>query len=720
MGTVRIQSSQSSPATTFYLEADHIGTDAPNRRWLVRFYLRASNGPGGSTGSRYNGQGYQVGRYAGNEFGRHQGSPFLPPGYPNGATRWHDGPWDVWVTGSGMAWDMPLTMTLQYGSINTTLGGSIYLPQIATVPPAPSPLVTTPDQTTATSMRYQFSGNGDGGSGIIRWEVMYGTDPTFAPGTYSIIPSSGTSILTGLTPTTTYYMVSRGVNSVGNGPWSSPRDGTTLAATAPGMLVLPSLDGKSATVTLTPPPEMPSPTGYRLEYRLVGGSTTALDVGSSTTISPLTPGATYQWRAAAVSGTYTGPFSAWTSVEQPNTNTNPGDYFDGSTAARTEVSYAWNGATNNSTSRAVGKAVLGWGAFASGNGASGGSGAVYRVTGGRSQQFAARVDFWTPTTAAGFHAGTGYAVGQTFEALQGATYNALAHVQIQNRSQRLAAMIVWLDVSRTEIARAVGESVNVTASVTNWTALSAVGTPPVGAVAGAIRVIDVEGIGWSEWRSGDSLLIDDVITPFTDYYFDGNTPDTVEWLYQWEGAPNASKSTGIRNPEPIPSPLIDPDCPPVPAPPRPPEISDSCVEDDVLQWRRFWQEIPELYTTSWVDTVSILKVQTSAEVRLVRVRYYPNPFGRTLENLDQDSFCAEQVISYIPGGAIFTLDGVSRRAFLEMEGSSTQYNADSLLHSDSNLWPLLGCGISYYVTVDVPTDTPTNALDLSYTLVQRY
>lgn len=724
MATNRITSSQSSPSVTFYLDADVVSVDTVNRRWLVRFYLRMSKG----SGSFYGGAGAQAAFWNGttNVAGSYSANPFLP----SGSTGWTQGPFDVWVPANAQGyWTgtqtvLPIAMGLSYGNVNTYPTGSITLGRLGTIPPAPSPLPGTPDQITATTMRYMFSSNGDGGSPMVRFEYQYSTSPTFASGNSAILSQgfSGIAPITGLTPLTTYYFRSRAVNGIGNSAWSTITSGTTLAATAPGMLVTPTLDGLSANVALTPPPDMPNPTKYRLERRVQGTTTvTGIDVLSSPVeVTNLVPGTTYEWRAAAVSGSYTGPFTAWTAVQQPNTNTNPGDYFDGSTPSRTDSTFAWNGTANNSTSRAIGKAVTGWGTFASGSSVSGGTGVVYRVTGGRSQQFAARVDFFTPTAVAGFHAGTAFDAGSTFLALQGATYDGLVHVRLPARSQRLAAMLVWVNGAGVEVGRAIGDPVVVAPSSNQWTPLRVAGQPPITATRGAIRVIDVAGTGWSTWKSGDSMLLDDAITPFADYYFDGNTPDTAQYDYQWEGAVNASPSKRLMSTAPAPNPLIDPDCPPVPAPPRPPGIPDSCLEDDITEWRRFWQEIPAIYVPTWVDTVPILKVETSTAVRLVRVRYYPNPFGRPLSSLEPDSFCAEQIISYIPGDAIFTLDGVSQRAFAEMEGSSQTLAADHLLRGDSNLWPVLGCGISYYVAVDVPTDTPTNALTLGYSLVQRY
>lgn len=607
------------------------------------------------------------------------------------------------------------------GVIGTaSLSGSI---NVATVPPPPIPSASTPDQITATSMRYQFVSGGTGGSPIIRFEYQYSTSPTFASGNSAVMTASmsGTEIIQNLAQTTTYYIRSRTVNAVGTSAWSTTKSGTTLTSTAPGLAVTPSVDGQSSTVAITPPPEMPSPSSYTLEYRPVGGGTTTLTgVSSPRVISPLTPGTTYEYRAAAVSGSVTSPFTAWTSLTQPNPNTSPGSYFDGSTAAKTDVTYSWAGTANNSLSRANGKAVAGWGTFASGNATSGGNGVVYRVTGGRSQAFAARVDFWAPTTAAGFHAGTSTALGSGFPVSQGGVYDGLIHVRLLSRSQRVAAMFVWVNDANTVLGTSVGDDILVQSSSTDWAPLRITASPPAGATRGALRVVDVVGDGWSLWAAGDTMLLDDAITPFNEYYFDGNTPDTATKVYVWDGAENASASRELVSLLPAPNPLIDPDCPPVPSPPRPPFIDDSCVEDDVTEWRRFSQEIQPNFIHSWLDSIPILRITTNAAARLVRVRYYPNPFDRPLTQLEADSFCAEQIISYIPGDTIFTLDGVSQRVYAEVAGSSSTISADHLLRSDTNIWPALGCGIGYYVTVDVPSDTPVNALSIDYSLVHRY
>jgi hypothetical protein len=120
-------------------------------------------------------------------------------------------------------------MTLYMGDTGTSgLGGPASVSttiQRATVPAPPTPLGL--DQITPTSMRYRFSGNSDGGSPILQWQIQYG--PT-GSGTALYVDSGGTTVLTGLTPATSYNVYARGRNAVGWGGFSSASIASTLAA----------------------------------------------------------------------------------------------------------------------------------------------------------------------------------------------------------------------------------------------------------------------------------------------------------------------------------------------------------------------------------------------------------------------------------------------------------------------------------------------------------
>lgn len=86
----------------------------------------------------------------------------------------------------------------------------------ATVPAAPT--AVSVDLITHTDFRYKFSGNSNGGSAILEWQVGYGyssSTPTW------FAPSSGTITVSAFTPGKLVYIWSRGRNAVGWSAWSA-------------------------------------------------------------------------------------------------------------------------------------------------------------------------------------------------------------------------------------------------------------------------------------------------------------------------------------------------------------------------------------------------------------------------------------------------------------------------------------------------------------------
>lgn len=225
--TDRIGVAKSSPSTDFWLEADVVSYNAAGGFATLHCYLRAANGGGGTSGSQYNGAGFQAG-YADNvEFGRVSGNPFLPGGYGAGALRWRSG-FVVNVSMSG-ARNVGLSMWLNYGNVNEWYGGSVWVPW---TPQAPTSVAV--DQITPTSARYRFSGNSDNGSPIATYQAQVATNPTFTQGVQTVSTGlGGLATFTDLTPATRYYFRSRGQNGIGWGPWSN----TGSAATASGAYV---------------------------------------------------------------------------------------------------------------------------------------------------------------------------------------------------------------------------------------------------------------------------------------------------------------------------------------------------------------------------------------------------------------------------------------------------------------------------------------------------
>lgn len=582
------------------------------------------------------------------------------------------------------------------------------------------------DQATATSLRYRFSAPADdGGAGIDGYQVQYSTASNFASAT--TINSGGTSTVTGLTPGTTYYFRSRAHNAVGWGGWSSTSSGATLAVTAPALTVTPLAIGSQTQITIVAPSNLNPPDTYILERRVQGSGTVITTTYPSgqvfpVTVTELTPGVTYEWRAAVTKGTYTSPYSSWIAQNQPAPNTNPGDYFDGATAAKPDVTYAWTGTAHLSASTENGVPPTGWEDFAGGNGVSGGTGAVYQVTGGASQSKSARVIFHSDCTAAGFFAGADRgATGRAAVAANGRYYGSAA-VQIPGRAQRLAARIDWLTAAGAFISSTTGTAQVVAAGGT-WTTLSATGVAPATAAFATVVVVDVTGTSWATWKGGDSFLIDSLLLTLGEPlpYFDGSTPDSAEFTYAWEGTVNASVSTRITLTQSVVDPLADPDCDPIPLPPTAPIIVDDCIIS-VGTWRRYWAILPPDQVSLWLAEIPTITLTTGAEpARQVRIRIYENPLDELPDTFVADTWVSEQIISYMPPNSVFVLDGVEEDVQASVDGADWRPANHLLYGSDGTpaTWPVLSCGIGYLISFDVPLDAPEGNLTTQVALTQR-
>jgi hypothetical protein len=114
---------------------------------------------------------------------------------------------------------------IQLGDASATTGWRA-LPKIQTSTTPPAPKAIGLDLIDMTSMRYKFSGNGDGGSAILEWQIGWGTSPV---STQNYLSSSGTSTISGLAPYTTYYFWARGRNANGWSGWSARSSARTLS-----------------------------------------------------------------------------------------------------------------------------------------------------------------------------------------------------------------------------------------------------------------------------------------------------------------------------------------------------------------------------------------------------------------------------------------------------------------------------------------------------------
>lgn len=92
--------------------------------------------------------------------------------------------------------------------------------------------------------------------------------------------------------------------------------------------------------------------------------------------------------------------------------------------------------------------------------------------------------------------------------------------------------------------------------------------------------------------------------------------------------PSLPQQTWLDTVAPVAPPtiIVDPDCPPVPAAPRPPLVPNSCIASPTL-WDRYSYPIPAEEVAAWAKTlITLTLTSATTDVRQVRARLTPNPF----------------------------------------------------------------------------------------------
>lgn len=573
----------------------------------------------------------------------------------------------------------------------------------------------------------------DGGQPVLLYTHQIATDAAFE-NVIAEWTSAGSTSRSGLPTRKTLFHRAMAVNAVTNfaaikgGAASTTRSfslGTAVVG-APSVNVASSTSGRQAVVTIVPPSNtggLPI-TGYETQTQYLSPSpipspstVTLAHTTITPTIKPLKPGATYRHRTRTRNVLGWGPYSAWVTEVQSRPSFNPGDYFDGSTAAEADTTYAWTGTVNKSISTATSPGVLGWSVATSYGSA---PVVIARATGGLVGNYGVRVIIKQDQTSGVIRVGQANVAGIRSTVLPGSRYNGSIKVRVL-RPQRMLAEIAWIDAGGTIIGYSLGPATVVPPN-TEFT-LSAGGDAPDLAAFAVIRSRDTAGSGYVPWRSGETYLTDGAMLSFGGPYpyFDGGFPAKGNYEYEWAGTPHNSISAR-KTVDVFVSPLIDPDCVVVPPAPRPPNVPNFCIEE-VGIWRRIWYRVESENVAEWFDMVPILNITTgSAAERQVRIRYYANPFSRDLEDLDPSAYCAEQIISYLPPSTVLTLDGITESAWASVAGGQT-IDANHLLYGSDGLpptWAALECGIDYYIALDVPPENGDGNVNLEFDLVTRY
>ena len=200
----------------------------------------------------------------------------------------------------------------------------------------------------AAQLSVSWSAPSANGSAITDYDVRYREKATPAPAWTETADTSSsttrTATITGLRDGMEYEVQVRAGSSVGDGPWSSSGSATT-AAGAPESPAAPTLTpgATQLAVNWTAPHDGGSSiTGYDVEYKKTSESTwgtwTHSGTGTSTTITGLDTGTTYEVRVRAKNTHGNSPWSASASADPggPHTPNVPGI-----TAGDGQLSVSW-------------------------------------------------------------------------------------------------------------------------------------------------------------------------------------------------------------------------------------------------------------------------------------------------------------------------------------------------------------------------------------------
>lgn len=242
-----------------------------------------------------------------------------------------------------------------------------------------------------------------------------------------------------------------------------------------------------------------------------------------------------------------------------------------------------------------------------------------------------------------------------------------------------------------------------------WVRLSMVYTPPAGVTAVRIAARMEVPAPATAVVGSKVYLTEAMLEPVAvvGAYFDGDFTDTgVAIVYDWLDVRGKSSSRVVQTV--AGGVLADPDCPPIPLPPRAPVIDELCV-DEISTYKRFTVTIPQEVVPAWADVVPIVNItSTSQPLRQLRARFYSNESNLDPADLVPCSYVGEFIVSYLPENSTMTIDGITQTVTVIGTNGDVQQAAHLLYGSGGGpmVWPAMSCGSRYDLAVDVdPTAT---------------
>jgi hypothetical protein len=211
-------------------------------------------------------------------------------------------------------------------------------------------------------------------------------------------------------------------------------------------------------------------------------------------------------------------------------------YFDGSTAASGDFTYAWSGTANASISNQQAPGITWWAPRWFGN--AGGTGFTYQTKSGRSGNACRKL--WK-TASGGSVLDTGITSGNiTIAAGQSLAASAWMRSDV---AQAFSAYIQWYDVNNTNIGGTSATTGYITLTPNVWGFNSVVAVAP--ANTSYAKVIFGPYGGSIQMAPGDYIDFDQAlieISTVVGSYFDGATAASGDYTFAWAGTANASNS----------------------------------------------------------------------------------------------------------------------------------------------------------------------------------
>lgn len=218
---------------------------------------------------------------------------------------------------------------------------------------------------------------------------------------------------------------------------------------------------------------------------------------------------------------------------------------------------------------------------------------------------------------------------------------------------------------------------------------------------GAVWNVQMTGVAGTPWEFGNPIEI------LTDFNGAGVTnpyaPGITGGVFDQTGVVYHD----VACPQPLWTPVYNPNCPPVSAPPTVPIVSTTCFPIPSA-WLRRRASIPSQYIPLWGDVVPVVSVTAppTDDLATFRMRFYADPTGSGDPADDPCEYVGDYIVSYVPAGTTLVFDGVAERIYI-LDGAGNQRGADSLVSSSNGGpfdWPQLSCGYGYIVTFDQSSD----------------